>query len=116
MREPFVKSLSKIDIEWAHGGSGRRQLILSRVDDISSKMSAMTKGYLAPQGIFDWHNHKDIDELFLVTKGKGIIKFENWTNFEFSKDDIIYIPANTNHMIENTGDIENEFFFIRINQ
>jgi len=116
MRKPFLKNIKHINIEVAHGGSGRRQLLLSKSDPISSQMEAMTKGYLAPKGIFDWHDHTDIDEFFLVTQGTGIIEFENGTKFDYSKDDLIYIPSNTKHRIENTGEIENEFIFIRISQ
>ena len=53
MREPFKKHLNAIDVEGAHGGSGRRQLILSKDDPISSQMDAMTKGFLAAGGVFD---------------------------------------------------------------
>ena len=116
MRKPFIKSLNQIEIEGAYGGSGRRQLILSKDDPVSSQMQAMTKWYLAPNGIFDRHNHEGIDEFFIVTEGNGVITFEDGTSFEYHKDDCIYIPADINHTIENTGDIENEFFFIRINQ
>ena len=115
MRTPFKKHLSSIDIEGAHGGSGRRQVMLSKEDPISSQMEAMTKGFLSPKGVFDWHSHKDIDEFFLVTKGTGIIEFEDGTKIKYSEDDLIYIPSNTKHRIENTGDVENEFFFVRLN-
>lgn len=115
MRKPFKKHINSIDIEGAHGGNGRRQLMLSKDDSISSQMEAMTKGFLAPKGVFDWHNHQDIDEFFIVTQGTGIIEFEDGTKIEYSKDDLIYIPSNIKHRIENTGDVENEFFFIRLN-
>lgn len=116
MRKPFKKSLNSISIEAAHGGSGKRQLLLSKDDLISSQLEAMTKGFLAPKGVFDWHSHKDIDEFFLVTKGAGVIEFADGTKIKYSKDDLIYIPSNINHRIENTGKIENEFFFIRLKQ
>ncbi len=113
-RNPFLKHLIEIKIENAHEGAGRRQVILSEDDPISSNMEAMTKGFLSSGGVFDWHPHKDVDEFLLVLKGEGIIEFENDTLFKYVKDDIIYIPSNTNHRIENTGEIDNEFFFIRL--
>lgn len=116
MRIPFKKQINDVEIEEAHGGSGRRQLILSKSDPISSQMEAMTKGFIPPKGQYDWHQHLNIDELFLVIQGIGIIEFEDGSKFEYSKDDVIYIPSNTKHRIENTGDIENEFIFIRVNQ
>jgi mannose-6-phosphate isomerase-like protein (cupin superfamily) len=75
----------------------------------------MTKGFLAPKGVFDWHSHEDIDEFFLVTQGTGFIEFEDTSKIEYSKDDLIYIPSNLKHRIENDGEVENEFFFIRLN-
>ncbi len=116
MRKPFKKHLGAIDIEIAHGGSGKRKLILSKDDPVSSQLHAMTKGFLAPGGIFDWHNHEDIDEFFLVTEGTGVIEFGDGSTFAYAKDDLIYIPSNMKHRIENTGTVENEFFFIRLNQ
>jgi len=32
---------------------------------------------------------------------------------EHKPDDLIYIPSNTRHRIENTGSVENEFYFVR---
>ncbi|MFA5796895.1 MAG: cupin domain-containing protein [Candidatus Woesearchaeota archaeon] len=115
MRKPFKKHLGAINVETAHGGSGRRQLMLSKDDPISSQLHAMTKGFLAPGRIFDWHDHEDIDEFFLVTKGTGVIEFEDGSKLEYTKDDLIYIPSNVKHKIENTGNVEGEFFFVRLN-
>jgi mannose-6-phosphate isomerase-like protein (cupin superfamily) len=116
MRKPFKKNINDVKIEEAHGGSGRRQLLLSKSDPISTQMEAMTKGFIPPKGFYDWHSHENVDEFFLVTQGVGIIEFEDGSKFAYSKDDLIYIPSNTKHRIENTGEVENEFVFVRINQ
>lgn len=116
MRKPFKKNLKTILIEEAHGGSGKRQLILSKADSVSKYFEAMTKGYLKSGGKFDWHFHENIDEFFLVTKGKGFIEFKSWEKFEYSPDDLIYIPDGIEHKIEATGKEESEFFFIRVNK
>jgi len=114
MRDPFKKTLSKIKIEDAHGGTGKRQLILSKNDAISKHLHAMTKGFLAPASVFNWHKHEGIDEFFIVLKGTGIIKFENGKKIKYNKCDLIYTPANIAHRIENTSKERDEFFFIRI--
>ncbi len=114
MRTPFKKSISEIPLEDAHGGSGKRQLILSTDDAVSSRFHAMTKGYLAAGGVFDWHDHDQIDEFFLVLHGTGYIEFKDGTKIDYAPDDLIYIPANTAHRIENTGTDESRFFFIRL--
>lgn len=112
-RKPFQKNISEIRVEEAHGGSGKRKLILSKEDQISSQLHAMTKGFLAANGCFDWHEHEDVDEFFLVINGAGEIEFEDGTTNEYLTDDIIYIPSNIKHKI--TAKEDSEFFFIRIN-
>ncbi len=115
MRLPFKKVLGKIKREEAHGGSGARQLILSANDAVSSQIQAMTRGFLAPGAKFDWHDHDKVDEFFLVTQGTGIIRFKTSVEMTYQPDQLIYIPANQGHQIENTGSEENQFFFIRLN-
>jgi mannose-6-phosphate isomerase-like protein (cupin superfamily) len=114
MRKPFKKHLTDINIEEAHGGNGKRQLILSPSDPVSTHLEAMTKGFLEANRTFDWHCHENIDEFFLVLKGVGKIEFENGTSVEYQPDDLVYIPSNTRHRIKNTGSDTNEFFFIRL--
>lgn len=116
MRAPAKKSLSEIQVEHAHGGSGSRQLIFSKDDIfISSQLEAMTKGFLPKGGVFDWHSHDRVDEFFLVVNGVGRIDYENKVSFTYSSGDIIYNPANLAHRLENTGEDDNIFFFVRIN-
>ncbi len=116
MRKPFKKKLNSIPIEEAHGGSGKRQLILSSKDDVSSQFQAMTKGFLAPGTKFDWHSHEDIDEFFWILQGSGTISFKGTDSMEYQVGDLIYIPANLEHKIEATGDEGSQYYFIRLNQ
>lgn len=114
MRRPFKKSISDIAKEPAHGGSGQRQMLLGLDDDISSKLEAATKAYLASGDVFDWHGHEDIDEFFVVMKGAGLVTYKNGDSFPYEEGDVIYTPANLKHKIENTGDCESEFLFVRV--
>ena len=116
MRKPFKKNIDQIAVEHAHGGSGSRKLILSEADDVSSQFSAMTKGFLASGGVFDWHHHENIDEFFWVLQGSGLISFRGLDSMEYGVGDLIYIPANLEHKIEATGDQESQYYFIRLNQ
>ncbi len=115
MRLPFKKILGEIEREAAHGGSGGKKLILSTDDDVSSHFQAMTKGFLAPGAIFDWHAHNGVDEFFLVTRGTGVIRFRDGTVLTYAPDQLIYIPSNQEHQIRNTGSEESQFFFVRLN-
>lgn len=114
MRKPFKKNINEVEMEEAHGGSGKRQVLLSQKDDISTYMEAMTKGYIPPKGAYDWHSHDGVDELFLVLQGRGTIEFEDGISLEYAKDDLVHIPADIKHRIENTSETESEFLFIRI--
>lgn len=114
MRRPFKKHLKAIPVEDAHSGSGKRQLILSKEDAISSQMHAMTKGFLAVGASFDWHAHEDVDEFFLVLEGTGVVRFGDGTEMRYIPDDLVYIPSNTRHRIENGGTGESQFFFVRL--
>jgi mannose-6-phosphate isomerase-like protein (cupin superfamily) len=116
MRKPFKKNLSQIPVEHAHGGSGSRQLILSEADDVSTQFSAMTKGFLKSGSAYDWHSHENIDEFFLVLQGSGVISFKDLDSMEYAVGDLIYIPANLAHKIEARGDIESQYYFIRLNK
>lgn len=116
MRKPFKKNLNEIPVEQAHGGSGKRQLILSKEDDVSSQFQAMTKGFLASGAKFDRHSHGEIDEFFWVVQGSGTISFEDMDSMEYWTGDIIYIPANLEHTIEAHGDEESQYYFVRLNK
>ncbi len=115
MRKPFKKSLSSLPLEGAHGSAGKRKLLLSQNDPVSSQLQAMTKGFLAPKGVFDWHRHEGVDEFFFVTQGKGIINFRD-NIIEYSEGDLVYIPAGVEHRIENIDVVENQFFFVRLSK
>jgi len=49
------------------------------------------------------HAHRDTEEILLVLQGQG----EAWVDGEtapFSKGDVVLFPANSKHMVRNTGD------------
>lgn len=116
MRKPFKKSLSEIPVEEAHGGSGSRQLILSKEDKVSGHFQAMTKGYLEPEAVFDWHHHDGVDEFFIVLKGVGRVSFKNGETFSYKPGDIFYTPAGISHKIESLGSETSEYFFVRLDE
>ena len=114
MRQPFKKNVNEVETEAAHGGSGNRKLLLSASDPISSQLEAMTKGFLAPGGVFDWHSHPDVDEFFVVLAGCGKIGFQSGEIYDLNVDDLIYIPAGSEHRIEAAADTAMEFYFVRV--
>lgn len=75
------------------------------------------------KGEFDWHHHDQEDELFLVVKGRLLMKFRD-KDVEVNEGEIIIVPRGVDHkpvapaetqilLLEpkttlNTGNIENE--------
>ncbi|HEY1097212.1 MAG TPA: cupin domain-containing protein [Alphaproteobacteria bacterium] len=115
-RKPIKKSLSSIQKEEAHGGSGSRQVIFSPADQLSSQFEAWTKGYLPAGASYDWHQHDAVDEFFIVLEGTGYIEYKDGTKFDYKKDDTFCNPAGLAHKIENTGTIESIFYFFRLKE
>lgn len=113
-RRPFKRVIDEIALESAHAGSGSRRLIISQRDDISRQIEAVTKGYLEPGNVFDWHQHVEIDEFWIVISGNGFIEYKNGDKFEYKSGDFIYNPADLPHRIVAEGATRSEFFFIRV--
>ncbi len=105
--------LSEIPIEEAHGGSGSRQMLFDPQAAESTKWEAVTKGFLPQGAMFDWHEHRDTDEMFVVLRGAGKFFCEKEIT-DYKAGDVILVRANTIHKIENTGNITTEGFFIRV--
>ena len=112
---PFIKHVSEIPMEIAHGGTGARQVLLSQNDAISKNLEALTKGFLKPGNIYDWHLHIGVDEFCVVIQGEGKIEYEDGTIFQYKADDIIYNPENLKHKITAQGTQESSYYFVRIN-
>jgi len=111
-RKPFKKNIQQVAVEEAHGGNGSRRLLLSKADPVSAHFQAMTKGYLPVKGAWDWHQHENVDEYFIVLKGTGSIEFRDGVRMNFGTDDLIYVPGNTEHRIDNNGTEIAEFYFV----
>ncbi len=106
-------NLNEIPLEDAHGGSGKRQVLVNASHVSSDNLEAITKGYLNPNFSYDWHAHKDIDEIFIVLKGQGKFYCEDEEE-DYKEGDIFIIPPNVNHKITAEGKDASEFYFIRV--
>lgn len=107
------KSIDLVPREDAHGGSGSRRLYLSNKELANADFQAMTHGYLPPQAKFAWHTHDGIEEIMLVLKGNGIVRDRDG-EYPYQEGDLFIFPQNVEHEIENTGDKEHEYIFMRI--
>ena len=113
MKKYIKLNLNEIPLEDAHGGTGSRQVLVKPEHLSSQHFEAMTKGYLNPGASYDWHTHKDTDEIFIVLKGVGKFYFEN-EETDYKTEDIFVIPPNSNHKITAEGETPSEFYFIRL--
>jgi len=104
-------NLNEIPLEDAHGGSGKRQLLVSGEHVSSDNLEAITKGFLNSGSSYDWHTHEGIDEIFIVLKGGGKFYCED-EEAEYKEGDIFITAPNVNHKI--TAEEVSEFYFIRV--
>jgi len=107
------RSSDEIGKEEAHGSSGSRKIYASPEHLKSVHFEAMTHGYLPAGGIFDWHNHKDIEEIMVVIKGEGKVSDEDG-EYDYAPGDVYIFPANTQHKITNPSKKEHEMIFVRV--
>jgi quercetin dioxygenase-like cupin family protein len=104
---------AQIEKEKAHGGSGSRKVFASQEHLKSSHFDAMTHGYLPAGKSFDWHIHKEIEEIMVVVKGNGEVHDEDG-EYGYAPGDVFVFPANIQHKIHNPTDNEHEMIFVRV--
>jgi quercetin dioxygenase-like cupin family protein len=109
-----VRRLSALPREAAHGGSGARQVIFSTADGLSPHLEAVTKGFLDPGALFDWHQH-DVDEFFIVLSGSGHVFHGDETDegMPYEPGDVFYCKAGLRHKIVSS-DSASEYIFVRL--
>lgn len=88
MGKLFKRHINDIPLTDAHGGAGKRRVLLSSADTISGKIRGVSKGYLPAGAVFDWHKHDGLDEFFIVLVGRGVIRFEDGTDMDYKEDDL----------------------------
>lgn len=107
------RSSSEIQKEEAHGGSGSRKVYASPDHLKSSHFEAMTHGWLPAGKTFDWHDHKDIEEIMVVIEGEGEVYDEDGL-YTYAPGDVFVFPANIQHKIHNPTNHEYEMIFVRV--
>ena len=112
--EYTIKNLKDIKLEGTHDLPNSRQTLLTNEELDSKNFEAFTKGILDPGKVWDWHNHNDIYEFFIVLKGLGAVEFEDGNRHKYSQGDIVLIKPNYKHRITASGDAPSEFLFVRL--
>ncbi len=107
------KNLQEIPTEGTSHMSGSRKMIVAKEEITSKYFEAHTYGYL-PSGVkWEMHEHDNIIEICVVTKGKGIIRDSQGNEESFTTGDRFIFPSNTKHEIENNSSENAEFYFFR---
>lgn len=104
---------TNIPKEEAHGGTGSRKVLASPEFLKGKNLHGMTQGYLPAGNSFEWHDHKDIEEIMFVLKGEGKVCDEDG-EYGYAPDDVFIFPANTQHKILNDSNEEHEMIFVRV--
>lgn len=113
MKKFKIRNIKEIPLEGTHDLPDSRQTLVTIDDVVTNNIDAMTKGILRPGQKWDWHKHKDHDELGIVLQGTGKFYWEDEI-VEYKPDDVIIIPANSSHKFEAEGKEVNLFYFVRI--
>lgn len=57
--------------------------------------------------------HDDEEEVYLITKGKGIVEIDGVTH-EAEVGDVLYIPRNATHFVRGTSEEEFEYVCVAV--
>lgn len=107
------RTANSIKKEEAHGGSGSRKVYANADYLKSANLEAMTHGWLPAGKTFDWHDHKDIEEIMVVVNGVGEVHDEDGI-YDYNPGDVFIFPPNTRHKIHNPSKSEHEMIFVRV--
>ena len=88
-------------------------MVVSKEETSSKYFEAFTYGYLPSGTKWGMHEHDNIIEICVVTKGQGIIRDAEGNTENFVEGDRFVFNSNTKHEIENDSEMEAEFYFIR---
>lgn len=110
------KNLQDIPVEATLHASGSRKMIVAKEETTSKYFEAYTYGYLPPGLKYGMHEHENIVEICVVTKGKGIVRDSQGNEESYVSGDRFIFPSNTKHEIDNNSDEESEFYFFRFRE
>ncbi len=66
------------------------------------------------KGFLGLASARECRRIFHCAQGAGSIEFRDGTRMNFGTDDLIYVPGNTEHPIDDNGTEIAEFYFVRL--
>src|SRR5262245_10222395 len=110
----FVKTnLKDIPLEDAHGGAGKRQMLVTSEHVTTQHLEAITKGFLESGQGYPLHVHEGMDEICIVLKGQGKFTCDD-VDLPYNEGDVFSVHAGAEHSYEAEGSSPSEFYFIRV--
>jgi quercetin dioxygenase-like cupin family protein len=97
-----------------HGGSGPPLLwrCFSRRGMLYSEIEGFESARLAPGAFIAEHVHSRTEEIYFVTRGRGLMTLDGGERFPVEPGDLIMLPRTHSHSLENTGDTEMEIIVV----
>jgi mannose-6-phosphate isomerase-like protein (cupin superfamily) len=86
--------------------------ILELANDSGDPDVSIARARVLPGVTTEWHRVKDIDERYVIVRGKGKVEVGDLPPAVVSEGDVVRIPANTPQRITNVGDVDLVFFAI----
>ena len=82
-------------------GSQIRPLIDRTTSEITR--CSLAEEILPPGCAVTPHRHKEIEEIYYILSGSGVMRVDN-DSHEVGAGDAVYVPRGCRHTLENTGD------------
>lgn len=98
-----IRRYNDLNASPAHSGTIRAHEVLPHDGEFTVPFQSAW-GYLASAGALEVHSHRT-DEIYIIFKGKGRVRVGDETA-EVSCGDIVEIPSDMPHNIENLTDSE----------
>ncbi len=114
MRKPFKRNWNLSTPEIAFEGLGERRKVFLEEDHTSAHLNVLNHGVMKPGLRLPWFLHDDKDEIIIVLKGSGVIHFKEADSLLIEVGDVVCIPANIHHSVENTSAANLEAVFLKV--
>ena len=80
--------------------------ILELANDAGDPDVSIARARVLPGVTTEWHRVKDIDERYVIVRGKGKVEIGDLPAAIVGEGDVVRIPANTPQRITNVADVD----------
>jgi len=87
--------------------------LIRQEEIVPGNLQMVNFAQMAVGASFRPHYHQDMDEIFLLLRGKARIRLED-EEAEIQKGEMVFLPTGRVHEMENIGDEEVEYIVIGI--